>query len=189
MLTVAGAKMAKSDGNFITVRDALAQAPGEVLRLALLGTHYRDPLDWTEGRLQEARMWVDKFYRSLEGAPANLTPRLNSEVREALDDDLNSPRVITELQRLVYAGAGAGTPELQAELLAGGRLLGLLGQSPQDWFHRGADQVRIDERIAARTLARAERRFADADRIRDELAAQGIVLEDHPDRPTTWRTG
>src|SRR5436190_4458211 len=171
MLTVAGAKMAKSEGNFITVRDILAEAPGEVVRLALLGTHYRDPLDWTEHRLEEARMWVDKFYRALEGAPADLTPSMNREVREAIEDDLNVPRVITELQRLVYGGAGAAAPELQAELLAGGRLLGLLGQSPQDWFHRGADHSQVEERIVERADARRERRFADADSIRDELAA------------------
>src|SRR5580765_8027265 len=122
MLTVGGAKMAKSDGNFITVRDALGQAPGEVIRLALLGTHYRDPLDWTEHRLEEARMWVDKFYRALDGAPVDLMPRLNAEVREALEDDLNTPLAITALRQLVYR-TGPATPELQAELLAGGRLL------------------------------------------------------------------
>src|SRR6266478_2459975 len=74
MLTVGGAKMAKSEGNFVTVGDALAQAPGEVIRLALLSTHYRDPLDWTERKLLAAQSWVDKFYRALEGAPVNLTP-------------------------------------------------------------------------------------------------------------------
>jgi cysteinyl-tRNA synthetase len=186
MLTVGGAKMAKSEGNFITVRDALAQAPGEVIRLALLGTHYRDPLDWTEHRLEEARMWVDKFYRALDGAPADLMPRLSTEVREALEDDLNTPLAITALRQLVYR-TGPDTPELQAELLAGGRLLGLLGQSPQEWFHRGTDQSQIDERIAARITARRERRFADADRIRDGLAGEGIILEDKPDGTTEWR--
>src|SRR6266567_577094 len=147
MLTVGGAKMAKSEGNFITMRDALKDRPAEVIRLALLMTHYRDPLDWTAQKLQEARMWVDKFYRALEGAPGSLAPSLNQEVRESLEDDLNSPRVITELQRLVYAGAGAETPELQAELLGGGRLLGLLGQNSQDWFHRGdnADPGTVEE--------------------------------------------
>jgi len=184
MLTVGGSKMAKSEGNFITVRDALGEAPGEVIRLALLGTHYRDPLDWTEHRLEEARMWVNKFYRFLEHAPAGLRPSQSPEVREALEEDLNSPLAITALQRLVYQGEST---ERQAELLAGGRLLGLLGQSPQDWFHRGADEGQIDQLIAARVLARKERRFADADRIRGELAAAGIILEDKPDGTTEWR--
>src|SRR5205085_10920504 len=88
------------------------------------------------------------------------------------------------LQHLVFritASSGEERQNLQAELLGGGHLLGLLGQSPAEWFHRGIDQSRIEDRIAARAAARRDRRFADADGIRAELAAEGIVLEDRPD--------
>jgi cysteinyl-tRNA synthetase len=192
MLTVGGAKMAKSEGNFITVRDALGKAPGEVIRLALLSTHYRDPLDWTEQRLQEASMWADKFYRALEDALHSLKPTQNSAVNKALEDDLNTPSAITALQHLAFRlnGMPRGDEKsaFQAELLAGGRLVGLLGQTPEDWFHRGADASRIEAHIAERAQARRERRFADADRIRAELAAEGIILEDKPDGSTIWRS-
>jgi cysteinyl-tRNA synthetase len=192
MLTVGGAKMAKSEGNFITVRDALQQAPGEVLRLALLSSHYRDPLDWTERKLQDALTWTDRFYRAIEDAPPDLAPApCPIAVREALDDDLNTPLAITALQQLVSCINAAGSAEdaaaYQAELLGGAQLLGLLGQTAAAWFHRGADARRIVQRLAERADARRERRFADADRIRAELLAEGIVLEDRPDGTTDWR--
>ncbi|HVH81152.1 MAG TPA: cysteine--tRNA ligase, partial [Stellaceae bacterium] len=104
MLTVGGAKMAKSEGNFVTVRDARAQAPGEVIRLALLGTHYRAPLDWTEDRLHEARQTLDRFYRALALPSAAPAP---AEVDEAtcgaLDDDLNAPLALSHLHELAGA--------------------------------------------------------------------------------------
>src|SRR3984885_15049466 len=202
MLTVGGAKMAKSDGNFITVRDALAQAPGEVIRLALLGTHYRDPLDWTEERLQQAQTTLGRFYSSLTvgGAfgsspfplPAEAQPP--DDILEALGDDLNSPLAITRLHAYANAIRHASSEEelikAQRALVAGGRLMGLLEHS---WFDiqppvdmSEVFKREIEERIAARTLARKERRFADADRIRDELAAEGVLLEDGP-TGTTWR--
>ena len=191
MLTVGGAKMAKSEGNFITVRDALGEAPGEVIRLALLGTHYRDPLDWTEQRLEEAHRWADRFYRVLDDAPEPLNPVIPAGTREALEDDLNTPLAISQLKLLAFGILAVSKAEerqqLQAELLGGARLLGLLGQRPADWFHRGVDRGPIEERITARALARKEHRFADADRIRAELAAEGVILEDRPDGTTDWR--
>ena len=102
MLTVGGAKMAKSEGNFVTVRDALADWPGEVIRLALLSTHYRDPLDWTEERLRQARQTLDRFYRALTmtaGLPDSNDP-VPQHVSEALEDDLNTPLAIAHLHEL-----------------------------------------------------------------------------------------
>ncbi|MBV8776655.1 MAG: cysteine--tRNA ligase [Alphaproteobacteria bacterium] len=192
MLTVAGAKMAKSEGNFITVRDALAQAPGEVVRLALLGTHYRAPLDWTEDRLHEARQTLDRFYRALETEIAPSDGYVDDDVRLALSDDLNAPLALSHMHELTGAINRASRAErarLQHALAASGRLLGLLQNSPDEWLRGGeADAKDIEAQIAARALARKERRFADADRIRDELAADGILLEDGPGG-TTWRRG
>jgi cysteinyl-tRNA synthetase len=190
-LSVDSTKMSKSLGNFVTVHELLQHGvPGEAMRLALLSTHYRDPLDWTEQKLEEAQTWADRFYRAIEDMPSGLSAEPPLGLADALGDDLNTPLAITALQQLVAHINTANADERarrQAELLAGAQLLGLLGQSPAAWFHRGVKDGRIAERIAERVAARKERRFADADRIRDALAAEGIVLEDRPDGSTDWR--
>jgi cysteinyl-tRNA synthetase len=197
MLTVGGTKMAKSEGNFITVRDVLKQAPGEVIRLALLGTHYRDPLDWTDDRLHQARRTLDRWYRALNQPPFERSSQNEEpmdEVREALEDDLNTPLAITQLHNLagaIYrADSGVERGLLQSRFIGSARLMGLIRDNPVEWLRGGPDQfvVQINERIAERAQARRERRFDDADRIRTELAADGIVLEDRPDGTTDWRS-
>jgi cysteinyl-tRNA synthetase len=207
MLTVGGVKMAKSEGNFITVRDALAEVPGEVIRLALLTAHYRDPLDWTNDRLRQARQSLDRFYRALlsRGTPPVRANSAPEEVQAALEDDLNTPLALSHLHELAgavnRASSDAQRSALQGALANGGRLMGLLECDPRDWFQglmvtadvEGTGQSAIlnldaiQSRIEARTVARRERRFSDADRIRDELAAEGILLEDGP-KGTTWRS-
>ena len=198
MLTVGGVKMAKSEGNFITVRDALAEAPGEVIRLALLTAHYRDPLDWTNDRLRQARQSLDRFYRALSLPRVAVLGRFGEPdealrpVREALDDDMNTPLALAQLHELAgavnRASSDAERSALQGALASGGRLMGLLERDPRDWLRGSADpdMDRIEERIAARAAARRERRFAEADRIRTELFAEGVVLEDKPDGTTSW---
>src|ERR1700737_4061454 len=141
MLTVGGAKMAKSEGNFITVREALRQAPGEVIRLALLGTHYRDPLDWTENRLHQARQTLDRFYRALALPGARLAANdFDDAVRDALDDDLNVPLALSHLRELTgainRASDDAERGRLQGALAAGGGPLGILSTNPAAWFQR-----------------------------------------------------
>jgi cysteinyl-tRNA synthetase len=187
--------MAKSDGNFITVRDALAQAPGEVIRLALLSTHYRDPLDWTEDRLHQARQTLDRWYRAL-GLPAAASGAAVVEppsgVLEALSDDLNVPLAISRVHATadaIYRSDDEAIRfRLQRELAVGAQLMGLLDQPALAWLQgTTAESELVEKRIGARSLARRERRFADADRIRDELASEGIILEDRPDGSTDWR--
>jgi len=198
LLTDAGTKMSKSLGNIRTVRELLDEAPGEAIRLALLSSHYRDPLDWTSDRLRQARHSLDRFYRALTLPGDPVFERFGEAeaaarpVREALEDDLNAPLAITRLHELAgeinRTSSDAERSALQRALETGGRLMGLLGQSPLDWLRGSAeaDADRIAERIGARTAARRQRRFAEADHIRAELAADGIILEDRPDGTTTW---
>lgn len=195
MLTVNGRKMAKSAGQITTVRQLLAEYPGkaEAIRLMVLSTHYRQPLDFTRTRMAEAIQTLDRAYGALRGMPENSAG--NQSVMEALHDDLNTPLAITRLHEAV--GAVNSAPDditrrrRAAELRAAGRLLGVLKSDPEAWFHVSSDEneiASIDRLIADRTAARARRDFAMADRIRDALAEQGIVLEDQPNGTVWHRT-
>jgi cysteinyl-tRNA synthetase len=202
LIHVDSEKMSKSIGNVLLLRDLLAHAPGEAVRLALLGTHYRQPLDWTAQGLLEAQQKLDRMYGALRdaGIRGHAGPAATSAppaaVVEALDDDLNTPQALAELFAFTRATNRAETPvERLAQagaLRSGGALLGLLQDDPAQWFLRtggtdpevGAEQV--EELIARRDALRRARDFAAADRIRDELAALGIVLEDR-EGGSRWR--
>ncbi len=194
-LSVDSTKMSKSLGNFVTANEVLKEWPGEVVRLALLGTHYRDPLDWTEKRLQEAKQTLDRWYRALAtGDDPTPTAGGDDNVSGALADDLNAPLALTRMHALADSIFRTTDPaergRLQAALASGGKVMGLLQSAPAEWLRGGDnDAARIEQRIADRALARTERRFADADRIRAMLAEDGILLEDKPDGTTEWRRG
>jgi len=184
-LQVESEKMSKSLGNFITIRDLLADWPGEALRLSMLKTHYRSPIDWTLKSLEESAKTLDDWYAIAAdvkgGAPAD-------GVLEALSDDLNTAQMIATLHSL--RSAAAANEQDRAAFAASLRLLGFLSMSAQDWQGRkqqasGIDPKQIDALISNRTAARARKDFRESDRIRDELAAMGVVIKDSKDG-TTW---
>jgi cysteinyl-tRNA synthetase len=183
MLRVNGEKMSKSLGNFFTLRDVLARAPAEAVRLLLLRARYSAVLDFSDSALAEAREEMDRFYRALErAAPADMP--VPDTVLAALCDDLNTPAAIAELH--VFASAAmAGDRKAAGSLAAGASLLGLLRETPQSWF-QGEGDARIDQAVNDRIAARRARDFARADAIRAALEAEGISLEDGPDG-TIWR--
>jgi len=198
-LSVNGEKMSKSLGNFITIRQALERAPGEVLRLMMLSTHYRHPLDWTEEGVQQARTRLDRLYRMLQNAgdASSADPddadSTDPDFDAALHDDLNTPLALSELERQADELSKSDGPETGRQrraFLASAGILGILQQDPEAWFKGGEaaeDVGHIEAQIALRLEARKAKDFGAADNIRDALAENGIILEDRPDGTTDWR--
>jgi cysteinyl-tRNA synthetase len=213
-LDVEREKMSKSLGNVVLVRDLLRAAPGEAIRYALLSAHYRKPLDWSEAGLARAKHALDRLYLTLSELPGpnepDTGPGMESEAHPqpglateaplpealvaALEDDLNTPKAFAELFALARA-ANASTDQdqrraLKGQLLAGGSMLGLLQQDPEAWLkttgRAAIDAAEVERLIELRAAARKAKDFEEADRIRDQLAAEGVILEDQPGR-TRWR--
>ncbi|WP_267425572.1 cysteine--tRNA ligase [Methylobacterium sp. GC_Met_2] len=181
-LQVEGEKMSKSLGNFVTIRDVLKDWPGEVVRLTMLKTHYRQPIDWTLRGLEESSRVLDRWYNAAGDAP--VARDIPDTVVDALCDDLNTPAAINELHRL-------GSEGQSAALRAGANLFGLLARTRSDREQdavaaSGVDVAAVDALIAERRAARAAKDWAASDRARDALAAMGVAVKDNKDGTTTW---
>jgi cysteinyl-tRNA synthetase len=189
-LQVEGEKMAKSEGNFITIRDALGDWPGAVLRFQMLMTHYRQPIDWTKHSSEQAAAALDSFRVHTAGADASAT-QIHPAVVEALEDDLNTPRAIAELHKLADE-ARKGDSQAAVDLRASCDFLGVDVRSIdlQEILRRqrgGLDETKIVSLVEARNAARKSKDFGRADRIRTELTDMGVELEDRKDGTTTWK--
>jgi cysteinyl-tRNA synthetase len=189
-LQVEGEKMSKSLDNFVTIHELLRTTkfggrawPGEVLRLAMLRAHYRQPIDWTVKALEEAEATLDRWYDAVGNVEADGEP--DTDVLSALTDDLNTPEAVASLHRL------GGQISAPGRLKTSANLLGLLQQTRSERQALALDEAEIDVAeinaiIAERTQARATRNWAESDRLRDHLAALGVAIKDNKDGATTW---
>jgi len=197
MLNFGGTKMSKSLGNVSVLHELLASHPPEALRYALLSAQYRQPLDWSDALIEQSVRTLDRLYgtlRDLADVSADATG-LPESVEAALCDDLNTPAVLAELARLAGEARKADSPaekkRLKGQLLAAGEILGLLQQDPADWFSRGGsadEDARIQSMIDERNTAKKARDFARADQLREELAREGVLIEDTA-QGVRWRRG
>lgn len=194
MLMVDGVKMSKSLGNFYILDDVLAKAPAEALRLLFLSSHYHQPFNFTFEGLSNAKATLDKFYNALLRVKDVKVEKVEPDTRvvEALADDLNTPLALSYLHENVNNLNKAESEEdkvkYKSELLANAYLLGLLWQDAESWFKGGTegDDAEIEAKIQARAEAKKNKDWATADKIRNELKEQGIILEDGPNG-TTWK--
>jgi len=192
-------KMSKSLGNFFTVREILAQYRPEVVRYFVLGSHYRSPLNYSDKQLDMARSALDAYYtclRDLEPTANTSETDYSTRFYVAMDDDFNTAgalAVLSDLRHAINKAKGANDLDtantLAGELIKLAELLGLLQASPEEWFAGDSDAddaAEIDAMVAARDAARDSKDWAEADRLRDELTAKGIILEDSEGK-TRWR--
>jgi cysteinyl-tRNA synthetase len=196
-LQVEGEKMSKSEGNFVTIRELLADWPGEVLRLNMLKTHYRSPIDWTLKGVEESKRVLDSWY-DIVGDDTQALGEADEGIGSSLGDDLNTSGAITRLHAIASSRTGTSGQtqiEIKRKLKVSAMLLGLLGRTKKEYLDGNPKPIAVnrdvvDVLIADRAAARARKDFKESDRIRDELAALGVALKDGKDadgKPvTTW---
>ena len=190
-VNVEGNKMSKSEGNFVTVNQLKQKYQGEVIRLAMISTHYRQPLNWTENNLIECKKTLDKWYQLIpENKFSFDNEKISSEVIDALEDDLNTPKAISVLHQL-YKDCKSNDRNTVETFLSSANFLGILMHTSSEWLSWGKEKLSIDEKqiellISERKSARDNGNFEKADKIRNDLEQKGILLEDNEGK-TTWR--
>ena len=190
-VNVEGNKMSKSEGNFVTVNQLKQKYQGEVIRLAMISTHYRQPLNWTENNLIECKKTLDKWYQLIpENKFSFDNEKISSEVINALEDDLNTPKAISVLHQL-YKDCKSNDRNTVETFLSSANFLGILMHTSSEWLSWGKEKLSIDEKqiellISERKSARDNGNFEKADKIRNDLEHKGILLEDNEGK-TTWR--
>jgi cysteinyl-tRNA synthetase len=189
-LNVDNEKMSKSLGNFFTIRDVLAKFDGETLRFFMLRTHYRSPFNFSDAHLEDARTALRRLYTALgsvtpSNAPLDWSQPQAAAFRAAMNEDFNTPVALAVMFDLASELNRTHSPDTAALLRHLGGVLGVLQQVPQAYMQGGLDATAIEAAIAARNAAKSAKNYAESDRIRQELAAQGIELKDGP-QGTTW---
>jgi cysteinyl-tRNA synthetase len=189
-LNVDNEKMSKSLGNFFTIRDVLKKYDGETLRFFMLRTHYRSPFNFSDTHLEDARTALRRLYTALDGvapsaAALDWTQPQAATFRAAMDEDFNTPVALAVLFDLAGELNRTRSPDTAALLRHLGGVLGVLQQAPRAYLQGGLDPAAIESVIAARNAAKAAKNYAEADRLRKELATQGVELKDGP-QGTTW---
>ena len=190
-VNVEGNKMSKSEGNFVTVNQLKQKYQGEVIRLAMISTHYRQPLNWTENNLIECKKTLDKWYQLISENNFSFdNEKISNEVINALEDDLNTPKAISVLHKL-YKDCKSNDRNTVETFLSSANFLGILMHTSSEWLSWGKEKLSIDEKqiellISERKSARDNGNFEKADKIRNDLEHKGILLEDNEGK-TTWR--
>jgi len=191
-VTVEGEKMSKSIGNVILVKDLINQYDGEVIRLALLSSHYRQSFDWNAKIIHQAQVLLDKLYKALlDLSDENVETKTNEEFLNFLNDDLNTPGAITFLNQKLkeYVAGIINKKDFKQILLFASKTLGILNNNPQDWFRakaRDLDEDEINSLIEKRKMAKANKDFKTADAIRDQLKEMGVEIMDSVEG-TSWK--
>ena len=185
-------KMAKSLGNIVTVRELLKNHRGEAIRLALLSAHYRQPLDWSDDTIIQARRRLDGIYDLLDylSEIPNETTAPPEAFMDAVMDDLNTPKALATLSEMASPTAGKAVVKdavtMKNELRAAGKILGILQETPDTWLRAGPDREEIEALVIEREAARKTKDFNKADGIRDTLAVRGVEVRDHANAPPRW---
>ncbi|WP_017443416.1 cysteine--tRNA ligase [Rickettsia gravesii] len=190
-LTVNGEKMSKSLGNFITVRDFMdKQIQGEVVRLFLLSSHYRRPVDYNDKAIEDAKKTLDYWYRAIGNINVQKID-LPHDFMQSLLDDMNTPlavKIINDYAKGVFISKTEEERQLNAStIITCANFIGLMNKTPHEWFNSGVDELYINEFVNKRLEAKKQKNWLLADQIRNQLLEEKIILEDQPDGTTIWR--